>query len=289
MQAPVAPAPSPLQRLLHFAPVRLGLLYVVLTYLYLAGYFYRQNFATGPWDGLWATVLSGIAMLGMYGIVVHYCERRQATELALKQAPRELGLGLLMGFGLYSLCMAVLMLTGNYSIQGTNAWPVLVSGMSIALATGVFEELLFRAGVFRLAEEWFGTWWALVISSVVFGYTHMGNEAADLQGIIAISVWAGALLAGCYLLTRRIWLGIGLHAAWNYTQGSVYSGIVSGNGPSNGYFKSSLEGPEWLTGGSFGVEASVVALVVCSIAAIGLLVAAKRRGHFLSPPWTRKE
>lgn len=279
--------PNLLQRIVHFVPVRLWLMHIILTYLYLAGYFYRQDFAKGPWDGLWATILSGIAMLGLYGIIVHFCERRQVTELALKPAARELGFGLLLGIGLYSLCMVVLMLTGNYHILGVNAWPVLVSGMAVALATGVFEELLFRAGVFRLAEEWFGTWWALIISSVVFGYTHMSNEAADLQGIIAISLWAGALLAGCYLLTRRMWLGIGLHASWNYTQGSVFSGIVSGNGPSNGYLKSSLEGPEWMTGGNFGVEASVVAFVVCASVAIWMLVVAKRRGNFLPPLWKR--
>ncbi|MCU0252351.1 MAG: CPBP family intramembrane metalloprotease, partial [Vicinamibacterales bacterium] len=239
-------------------------------------------------EGLWATILSGIAMLGMYGLVVHYCERRQVTELALKPAARELGLGLLMGFGLYTTCMVVLMLTGNYRIQGVTDWHVLIGGLSIALATGVFEELLFRAGVFRLAEEWFGTWLALVISSLVFGYTHMGNEAANLQGIISISIWAGALLAGCYLLTRRMWLGIGLHAAWNYTQGSVYSGIVSGNAPPNGFFKSTLQGPDWLTGGSFGVEGSAVPFLLCGSVAIWIIVAAKRRGHILPPLWKRK-
>jgi uncharacterized protein len=288
MTASTDPQPGLLTRILRFAPVRLYLLYLILPYLYLAGYFYRQDFAKGTWEGLWATILSGIAMLGMYGLMVHYCERRQVTELALKPAARELGLGLLMGFGLYTLCMVVLMLTGNYRIHGVGDWQVLISGMSIALATGVFEELLFRAGVFRLAEEWFGTWWALIISSLVFGYTHMGNEAANLQGIISISLWAGALLAGCYLLTRRMWLGIGLHAAWNYTQGSVYSGIVSGNAPPNGYFKSALQGPEWLTGGSFGVEASALALLVCGSVAAWMVVAAKRRGHVMPPFWTRK-
>ena len=288
MNCPTDSKPSLLQRLLHFAPVRFGLLYVILSYLYLAGYFYRQDVAKGAWEGLWATILSGIAMLGMYGLVVHFCERRQVTELALKPAPRELGLGLLMGFGLYTLCMVVLMLTGNYRIQGVHDWHVLISGLSIAVATGVFEELLFRAGVFRLAEEWFGTWWALAVSSVVFGFIHMDNEAANLQGVLSISIWAGALLVGCYLLTRRMWLGIGLHAAWNYTQGSVYSGIVSGNAPPNGFFKSTLQGPDWLTGGSFGVEGSAVPFVLCGSVAIWIIVAAKRRGHILPPPWKRK-
>jgi len=91
MHPATATQPGILMRILHFAPVRLYLLYIILPYLYLAGYFYRQDFAKGPWEGLWATTLSGIAMLGMYGIVVHYCERRQVTELALPPAARELG------------------------------------------------------------------------------------------------------------------------------------------------------------------------------------------------------
>jgi hypothetical protein len=108
-----------------------------------------------------------------------------------------------------------------------------------------------------------------------------------MQGIISISLWAGTLLAACYLLTRRLWLGIGLHAAWNYTQGSVYSGVVSGNAPPEGFFKSSLQGPDWLTGGSFGVEASVVAFLICASVGVWMLVAAKRRGHIIAPPWKR--
>lgn len=287
MNANADPTPSLWQKILHFAPTRMGLLYLILPYLYLAGFFYRQSYAQGPWAGLWATVLSGISMLALYAVVVHFTERRPVTELALKPAAKELGLGLLLGFGLYTACILVLMISGNFRITGTGDWHVLIGGMAIALATGVFEELLFRAGVFRLAEEWFGTWWALVISGVVFGYTHLGNEAASMQGVISISLWAGMLLAACYLLTRRLWLGIGLHAAWNYTQGSVYSGIVSGNAPPDGYFKSTLQGPDWLTGGSFGVEASVVAFLICSAVGIWMLIVAKRRGHFLAPPWKR--
>jgi len=101
-----------------------------------------------------------------------------------------------------------------------------------------------------------------------------------------LSVW-GDDAAGRALRASCRELGIGLHAAWNYTQGSVYSGIVSGNAPANGYFKSTLEGPDWLTGGSFGVEASVVAFLICASVGIWILIAAKRRGHIIAPAWKR--
>ena len=278
-----------LLRIVRFAPTRMALLYVSMTYLYLAGFFFRSGFTHGPLQNVAASAMSCVMMLVLYACIVHYTEHRPATELALHgPAGRELGVGILLGFGLYTLCILLLMLLGNYRIDGVGDWSILLAGMAAPMATGVFEELLFRGGVFRLAEEWFGTWAALVISSLVFGFVHYGAEGVTLQGLISISTWAGLLLAATYLLTRRLWLGIGLHAAWNYTQGAVYSGIVSGNAPPEGFLKSSLQGSEWLTGGSFGVEASVVALVVCSSVGVFMLVKAVRRGHILPPPWKRR-
>lgn len=274
-------------RILHFAPTRMALIYYALTYLYLSGYFYRTSFTHGPLQALGASVMSGAMMLIVYAGLVVYIERRTVGEVALRPMARELGLGLLCGFGLYSVCILILMGLGNYRIDGLREWHILLTGMATALATGVFEELLFRGGVFRLAEEWFGSWAALVISSLVFGFVHLNNEEATMQGVVSISIWAGILLAATYLLTRRLWLGIGLHAAWNYTQGTVYSGIVSGNAPSEGLVLSTLQGPDWLTGGSFGVEASVIALTVCSAAGVAVLVKAVRLGHMQPPSWKR--
>jgi len=266
----------------------MALLYVTLAYLYLSGFFFRGAFTHGPLQALAATVVAGAMMLTLYANVVVFIERRTVTELTLPPMGRELGLGLLLGFGLYSVCMLILMALGNYRIDGLHDWHILLTGMSAALATGVFEELVFRGGLFRLSQEWFGTWAALVISSLVFGFAHADADGATLQGLVSVSTWAGLLLSATYLLTGRLWLGIGLHAAWNYTQGTVYSGIVSGNAPPNGFFKSTLQGSEWLTGGSFGVEASVVALLVCGTVGTLMLVKAVRRGRIVPPPWKRK-
>lgn len=278
---------SPWQRILHFAPTRMALLYGALVYLYLSGFFFRKSFTQGPLQGLAATVMAGAMMLIVYAGLTAYIERRRVDELALRPLARELGLGLLLGFGLYSACVGILMALGIYHVVGLRDWHILLTGMATALATGVFEELVFRGGVFRLAEEWFGSWAALLISSLTFGFVHLNNEEATLQGVVSISIWAGILLAATYLVTRRLWLGIGIHAAWNYTQGTVYSGIVSGNAPSEGFVNSTLQGPGWLTGGSFGVEASVVALALCSTVGVLLLVKAVRMGRMVPPRWKR--
>ncbi|MCU0922893.1 MAG: CPBP family intramembrane metalloprotease, partial [Burkholderiaceae bacterium] len=119
-------------------------------------------------------------------------------------------------------------------------------------------------------------------------FVHWDAAGATLQGLVSISLWAGLLLCATYVLTGRLWLGIGLHAAWNYTQGSVYSGSVSGNAAPDGFFKSTLQGSEWLTGGSFGMEASVVALLVCGTAGALLMAKAVQRDLIVPPPWKRR-
>ena len=279
--------PGPLLRFLRFTPVRMALLWVLLTYLYLSVYFFRATYAQGPLKGVAATVVAGAVMLIVYASVVSFIERRSVSELAPRPMARELGLGLLMGFGLYSACVLILMALGNYRIDGLQDWHVLLSGLAAALATGIYEELWFRGVVFRVAQEWFGSWAALLVSSLVFGFVHWDAPGATLQGLVSISLWAGLLLSATYLLTGRLWLGIGLHAAWNYTQGTVYSGIVSGNAPPEGFVKSTLQGSEWLTGGAFGVEASLVATAVCGTVGVLMLVKAVRLGRMVPPAWKR--
>lgn len=280
--------PGIVMHVLRFAPVRMGLFYVVLTYLYLSCFFLRATYAQGPLKGLVASVVAGAIMLMVYAFLVQRLEGRPVKELAVRPIAGELGLGLLLGLGLYTLCVLILMGLGNYRIDGHRDWLILLAGMATPLATGVYEELWFRGVVFRLTQEWFGTWVAVVISSLIFGFVHWDAAGATLQGLLSISLWAGLLLCATYVLTGRLWLGIGLHAAWNYTQGSVYSGSVSGNEAPDGFFKSTLQGSEWLTGGSFGMEASVVAFLVCGTMGVLMMVKAVRLGRIVPLPWKRQ-
>jgi membrane protease YdiL (CAAX protease family) len=95
------------------------------------------------------------------------------------------------------------------------------------------------------------------------------------------------MLGAAYVLTRRLWLPIGIHAAWNFTQGGIFSVAVSG-GKTTGLLEATLTGPEWLTGGAFGAEASVVAMVLCTALGVWLLVLAARHGRFIVPFWARR-
>jgi hypothetical protein len=94
------------------------------------------------------------------------------------------------------------------------------------------------------------------------------------------------MLAAAYMLTRRLWLPIGLHAGWNFTQGGLFGVAVSGNA-SHGLLQGTLTGPVWLSGGEFGTESSVVAIIFCGLLGIAVLMRARQLGHVRAPYWQR--
>jgi hypothetical protein len=228
-----------------------------------------------------------IAGFAVYLGHAYFIEQRAVSELALPGMGRELGIGLLIGAALYTACELILMALGIYRIDGVNPLRFMIPAIAMALSSSIFEELLFRGVLIRSVETWFGSWAALVVSSLVFGLTHLLNPQGTIEGALFIAVEAGILLAAAFMLTRRLWLSIGFHMAWNYTQSAIFSGIVSGNDAQQGLIRSTINGPDWLTGGSFGVESSVLALVLCTTTGITMLLMAVRRGKIVPPIWKR--
>ena len=138
--------------------------------------------------------------------------------------------------------------------------------------------MLFRS--FRLLMRAFGVWPALIASSALFGAAHLGNPNATWLGAAAIAIEAGTMLAGFYLLTGRLWMSIGVHAAWNFMQGPVFGARVSGHPEIGSLFVSApvAGSPEWASGGIFGPEASLSAIVVGLAVFVVTWLGARRRG-----------
>jgi membrane protease YdiL (CAAX protease family) len=159
--------------------------------------------------------------------------------------------------------------------------------IAVAILPGFMEELLFRGIMFRWIEELAGSWVALLLTSALFGLGHFYNPNATAFSSFAIALEAGVLLGGAYMLTRNLWLAIGLHAAWNFTQGWIFDVPVSGTNQ-DGMVEAQLSGPELLSGGAFGLEASVIAMVLATSAGVVLVVLAVKRGQLMQPWWTRR-
>ena len=276
-----------LLRVLSFPLVRLLILVPLLFVGIGISNGFMVKFASQPLLAVAAAVGMALAGLAVYWAFVRVVEQRPVRELSISGAGRELGVGMLVGAGLCTLCFAMLMLLGVYRIDGVNPLPVMLPALAMAISSGVLEELMWRGGLFRILEEWLGSWIALVVSALVFGLSHYGNEPGALWGSLAITIEAGLLLAAAYMVTRRLWIGIGLHIAWNLAQSGVFSGIVSGSFNQPGLLRSTVEGPAYLTGGNFGLEASIVAVLVCTAAGIAMLVMAVRRGNVVPAFWSR--
>jgi membrane protease YdiL (CAAX protease family) len=162
-----------------------------------------------------------------------------------------------------------------------------VNGLALLLGVGFAEELIFRGVLHRSVEAVFGSWAGVLVSSLAFGLVHMLNPGGTIGGAIYICIEAGLLLSAAYLVTRRLWICMGFHMSWNYVQSAVFSGAVSGNAAEPGLLKATIEGPDLLTGGAFGMEQSIVALVYCTTIGLLLLMIAIRRGHLMPPSWNR--
>jgi hypothetical protein len=232
-------------------------------------------------------VLLTAVVLSAYSEYVRLVEKRSVSELSAPHALRELGAGVLLGALLLSLTIGVLAALGLYHVTGNNGWLALFATVPGFILAAVLEEVVMRGIVFRILEQSLGSWLALALSAAIFGALHLLNPGATLLNAGAVMLEAGILLAAAYMLTRRLWLCIGIHFAWNFTQGGIFSAAVSG-GASRGLLQAKLVGPEWLTGGAFGVEASAVALLVCTSVALLLLIGAKRKGNIIQPLWSAR-
>lgn len=231
----------------------------------------------------------GGLFVGLCGLAAYRVFRRRVARAAPEvSAPtrtaRELAAGLLGGFVLFSMITAIVALMGGFGIVSLRGMGDVWVWLGIAFYSGMVEEVVFRGVVQRQIEAAFGTWTALAATSAFFGLAHLVNPGASLFAAFAIACEAGILLGAAWLVTgRRLAAPIGLHMAWNFTQGWVFSIPVSGSEPPQGLLVTRLSGPEWLTGGTFGLEASVVALMMASTFGVALLMVARRNGLFL--PW----
>lgn len=230
-----------------------------------------------------AAAVTAALLLAVYALVARRFEKRMAVEIGSRGAARELLGGLVVGAGLCTATIGILAVLGVYHVDGVNSLGVLWPALAMAVLAGVFEELLVRGVLFRALDRSQGTWVALAVSAVVFGALHLTNTGATVLTAAAIALQAGVLLGVAYIATGRLWFPIGLHVAWNATQGGVFGSPTSGI-PVDGLLQSHLTGPALVSGGGFGVEGSVITVLTCLAAAAFLLRTARRDRKIMPRP-----
>jgi membrane protease YdiL (CAAX protease family) len=281
---------SVMRRIFMFPLTRLLLAVLIMLLMgFLLGVVWSVILGFGI-DFLAGQTISALAALVALLFIGRVVERRSLAEigLGLHRAGRELLLGFGIGVVLMSVVIGVLTLVGWYRVLDISFVPGFLGwALLLFLLVSVAEEIIFRGLLFRIVEEGLGSWLALLISALVFGLVHITNPNATLLAGIAIALEAGILFGAAYMLTRRLWLAIGIHWSWNFMQGPIFGVPVSGL-PFEGVLQSELEGPEYWTGGAFGPEAGLVAIILATGTGIALLAMAVRRGHVVTPAWMRR-
>jgi membrane protease YdiL (CAAX protease family) len=184
------------------------------------------------------TLIAGTAMAAI--LVVERLAGGIATSLWAPDIGTDVGLGVF--------------LAGNALIDEVLMRGMLISGLCLVL------------GGRRIA--------AVLIAAGLFGMTHMFFAGASPLSVLSNSL-GGVAYGLAFVLTGRIWLGVGLHFAWNFVQGPVLGFIVSGHALGRGLFRIDDFGPDWLTGGAYGPEGGIVGLTM-RFAVIGAVVMAGR-------------
>ncbi|HEV7489228.1 MAG TPA: CPBP family intramembrane glutamic endopeptidase, partial [Rhodanobacteraceae bacterium] len=206
---------------LQFPLTRIVIAVVALTTLVGAIQVCAQALGVAPHStaSVFVAMLMMLATLAVYAGFVRLIERRRVSELGLNGAALEFGSGFGIGAFLFALTMVVLYALGQVDITMAGGWEVLGLPLLDALIAAVTEEVLMRGVLFRIVEGSLGSWIALVFSAALFGALHGFNPGATLTSSIAIALEAGVLLAAVFMYTRRLWMVIGLHTAWNFTEG----------------------------------------------------------------------
>jgi len=250
------------------------------------------KFAMPPIRGF--TLETNIALVGspilvlLYVFVISKLGNPKRNDYDDPNWLRRLLLGVVGGAVVFSAAVAVAAALGIYKIVGVGSLNGLLPALiGAAIFPAINEEMLFRGIMFRWLEQFGGSWFALALTSLLFGAAHLANPNASWIAAGGIAIEAGVMLGAAYMLTRSLWLPMGLHAAWNFTQGEIYDIPVSGTAV-DGMVDARLAGNPLLTGNGFGLEASVIAIAVATVFGFWLLWKAIEKGELKRPSWVRK-
>jgi membrane protease YdiL (CAAX protease family) len=245
----------------------------------------------------WYLILIGFvrllpALISVW-IVGRFIDRRSITDFVFqfnKEWWKDFAFGLGLGAFLMTCIFAIEYSSGwisivNYFHMTNNNEPFIIPASGcffIFICVGIGEEVIFRgyqiknfAEGFYLNREqpWKGVLIALIISSALFGLWHWENPNATL--ISTLNIMMGGLFFSLgFMLTKQLALSIGVHISWNFFQGNVFGLPVSGiTLPSNlaSVFKVEQSGPVIWTGGAFGPEAGILALIMFVIGIVLLI------------------
>jgi membrane protease YdiL (CAAX protease family) len=194
--------------------------------------------------------------------------------------PRRLLLGLLVGGGAIAIAIGVLVTAGWLDKEPGTAtdWGAALLRMALILLPAAFgEELITRGYVLTALKDGLSWRWAVIVTSVAFGLLHLTNPGANAQSVIVVAV-AGVFLAVVRIVTDSLYAAWVAHFAWNWVMAAIFHVPVSGYAFGYPAYRYVDAGPDWATGGGWGPEIGVPAILMM-LAGTGLLIRMSSRAR----------
>ncbi|AUP80553.1 CPBP family intramembrane glutamic endopeptidase [Flavivirga eckloniae] len=208
---------------------------------------------------------SVITLLLSYFYFFKLYEKRDIKELSKTNLKTELLGGFLFGFLVLSLVILTLYLLGHYTVVSISDFSYLLAPFSFLVIAALIEEVFFRLIIYRIIEKWLGTYLALIIISIIFTVPHLLNDNVTLLSVLLLLTF-GFAHSIMYTYTKRLWLPFAFHLGWNFAQpfyGSNLSGTEEGH-----IINSNFDGPILLIGSEFGIEDSILSIILLLIVCI---------------------
>ena len=230
-----------------------------------------------------------VILLAIYSwllTVGNHVEEHRIAAQGLPLSPgwaAQFGVGCAFGVLLIALAVVPLAVWGGLSFRvvlTVRSLAKIALVFALVISGALAEELMFRGYPFQRLIEAIGATGSIVVFSALFGVVHLSNPGATIWGLVN-TVAIGVLLSILYLRTRALWISWGFHFAWNATLGIVLGLPVSGLRLFNVAVHATASGPKWLTGGSYGIEASAPGALAIGI---GLAIAWKAPLRRLETP-----
>ena len=193
--------------------------------------------------------------------------------LPLKQElMKHLWLGLWIGFLASSATVLIIYLLHGLqiatpTIRGTTILMWAAAWGGTFLLSALAEEFLYRGYAQFTLTTGIGFWPAAAVLSALFGFGHLSNKGENIIGALSV-VSFGLLLCLFLRRTGTLWCAVGFHIGYDCSQTYLYKAPNSGFTSSHNLFNVTLHGPQWLTGGTVGPEASVICPLVLAVVAI---------------------
>jgi len=216
---------------------------------------------------LLATILATVAMMrldkrpfGDYGLPLRFAFGKNFWVGAV--------------WGIVSLSVLIFSLDGvgdftiaGLALHGVRVWKFAAFWGVFFVLVGLFEEFLFRGYSQYTLTRGMGFWPAALLLSLIFGFSHLGNDNESWIGAAAVIV-IGLFFCLTLHRTGTLWFAVGFHASWDWGESYLYSIPDSGEVAPGHLLNSSLHGSHWITGGTVGPEGSVFAFAVVALTAV---------------------